>query len=224
MLVELQDRLGYHFNDLSLLRLALTHRSVSADNNERLEFLGDSLLSWVVTQYLFRHLPDAREGQMSRLRSRLVKGETLADVARSLCLQPVLILSEGEMKTGGRERASTLADAVESLIGAIFLDGGLEPASDAIHRWLGGRIQELDSDTSAKDPKSELQEILQARQLPLPDYTVERTEGEGHAQVFHVRCSVSLHNLTALASASSRKKAEKIAAKSVLTQLREKND
>ncbi|AFU97876.1 ribonuclease III [Simiduia agarivorans] len=224
MFTELQHRLGYQFNDVSLLKLALTHRSVSARNNERLEFLGDSLLSWVVTQYLYRHLTEAREGQMSRLRSRLVKGETLAEVARALCLQPELILSDGELKTGGRDRASTLADAVESLIGAIYLDGGLEAASAAVHRWLGSRIIELNADTSAKDPKSELQEILQARQLPLPDYSVELTEGEGHAQVFHVRCSILLHSLSASASATSRKKAEKAAAKLVLNQLREKND
>lgn len=224
MLADLQLRLGYQFSDLSLLKLALTHRSVSADNNERLEFLGDSLLSWVVTQYLYRNLPDVREGQMSRLRSRLVKGETLADVARALHLQSVLILSDGELKTGGRERSSTLADAVESLIGAIFLDGGFDPASSAIHRWLGARILELDADSSAKDPKSELQELLQARQLPLPEYTVEQTEGEGHAQIFHVRCTISLNNLSQLAKASSRKKAEKMAAKQVLTSLRDKDE
>ncbi|BFM11686.1 ribonuclease III [Simiduia litorea] len=215
----LQGKLGYHFVDVALLKQALSHRSIGACNNERLEFLGDSILSFVIADELFRLFPGAREGELSRLRSQLVKGDTLANIARELDLGPYLILGDGEKKSGGATRESILADAVEALLGAIYLEAGLPEARSAILRLLASRIGQLSLSDTKKDSKSKLQELLQSKKLPLPEYEVASVEGEGHAQVFTVTCAVQNSSYKASATASSRKKAEKLAALQMLQHL-----
>ena len=217
---RLEQRLGYHFQEQRQLQLALTHRSHSATNNERLEFLGDSILNFVVGEDLFRRFPEAREGQLSRLRSQLVKGETLAELAREFDLGSCLILGEGELKSGGQQRDSILADCVEAIIGAIYIESGIEPCRARVLHWLAGRLDQLTLTTSAKDSKSILQEHLQARRQPLPDYVVVNVGGEGHAQVFTIECRIALSNQPTSATASSRREAEKQAAALMLTHLK----
>jgi len=213
---RLEERLGYCFGDKRQLQLALTHRSHSATNNERLEFLGDSILNLLIGEALFRKFPQAREGQLSRLRSQLVKGETLAQIAREFALGECLVLGEGELRSGGHRRDSILADAVEAIIGAIYLEVGLEACRTRVLSWYAERIDALTLDTSAKDSKSRLQEYLQAQRQPLPDYQVVDVGGEGHAQVFTIECHVSLARRPTRAQASSRREAEKLAAAAML--------
>nr|WP_277608558.1 ribonuclease III [Microbulbifer elongatus] len=208
---RLGNRLGYQFTRAELLDLALTHRSHGSRNNERLEFLGDSILGFTISAALFEKFPDGREGQMSRLRAQLVSGETLAKVARELELGECLRLGEGEMKSGGHRRASILADAVEAIIGAIYLDSGFEAARERVLAWFAPRLQSLSLET-AKDPKTRLQEWLQARQKPLPDYTVVEVAGEEHSQQFVVECRVSGLSEPAKGIAGNRRAAEKAAA------------
>lgn len=216
---RLQVALGYKFRNDSLLRQALSHRSVGASNNERLEFLGDSILNFIVADLLFQTFPSAKEGELSRLRSQLVKGDTLAKIAKELDLSPVLLLGEGERKSGGCNRESIQADAVEALLGAIYCEVGLEAVRPVIHRLFSSRMNELSLDDTRKDSKSKLQEWLQGRKLPLPEYIVSDIEGEGHAQVFTISCSIQGTDFSPSASASSRKKAEKMAAKLMLEHL-----
>ena len=163
---RLEQRLGYRFDDQRQLQLALTHRSHGATNNERLEFLGDSILNFIIGEALFKRLPEAREGQLSRLRSQIVKGDTLALLAREFELGDCLILGEGELKSGGKSRDSILADSVEAIIGAMYLASGLDVCRERVLTWFAPRLNELSANTSAKDAKSRLQEYLQAQRQP----------------------------------------------------------
>jgi ribonuclease-3 len=210
--------LGYTFIDDSLLTLALTHRSCGSKNNERLEFLGDSILNFVIGEALFEKFEGIREGQLSRLRSLLVKGETLAEVAREFELGTSLILGEGERKSGGNRRDSILADTVEALIGAIHIDGGFEQAKARVLAWYADRLKSIKIE-SPKDPKTQLQEILQARKQPLPEYSVVELSGEAHSQEFTVECHISLVSSPVSAKAPSRRAAEQKAAQAMLQQL-----
>ncbi|WP_049629023.1 ribonuclease III [Cellvibrio sp. pealriver] len=216
---RLEQRLGYHFQDKRQLQLALTHRSHGATNNERLEFLGDSILNFIVGEDLFTRFPEAREGQLSRLRSQLVKGETLAEIAREFELGECLILGEGELKSGGQQRDSILADSVEAIIGAIYVERGLDVCRERVLVWFAERLNKLSLNTSAKDSKSRLQEYLQAQRQPLPEYVVVQVGGEGHAQIFTIECRVVLSKQPTQATASNRREAEKQAATLMLTQL-----
>jgi len=213
---RLQERLGYCFQHQQQLQLALTHRSYGASNNERLEFLGDSILNFIIGEFLYQRFEQAREGQLSRLRSQLVKGETLAELAREFDLGECLILGEGEMKSGGHRRDSILADCVEALIGAIYLESGLDVCRERTLTWFAPRLNQLSVDTSAKDAKSRLQEYMQAQRQPLPEYNVVDVGGEGHAQVFTIECRVALSKKTTQASASNRRDAEKQAAAAMI--------
>ncbi len=217
-----QDQLGYCFNDVSLFYLALTHRSYGAENNERLEFLGDSILNFTIAESLFHKFPKAAEGDLSRLRALLVRGETLAEIAKDLDFGPHLRLGEGEQKSGGEFRASILADAVEAMIGAIYLDGGEEKAKKCVQSWFASRLAGISLHAYDKDPKTELQEWLQARKQPLPRYEVVAIEGEAHCQRFTVSCKVSVVDTPVKAMASSRRGAEKDAAEIMLGRLRGK--
>ncbi|WGL16716.1 ribonuclease III [Microbulbifer bruguierae] len=218
LLQRLSNRLGHQFTQVELLSLALTHRSHGSRNNERLEFLGDSILGLTISAALFEQFPEGREGQMSRLRAQLVSGETLAKVARELELGECLRLGEGEMKSGGHRRASILADAVEAIIGAIYLDAGLDAARERVLTWFGPRLQNLSLET-AKDPKTRLQEWLQARQKPLPEYKVVEIGGEEHSQEFVVECRVDGLKDPVRGSASNRRAAEKAAATTAYARL-----
>jgi ribonuclease-3 len=211
--------LGYQFNDQTLLELALTHRSFSSSNNERLEFLGDSILNFVIAEALFEQFPRAREGQLSRLRSRLVKGETLAKVAKDWNLGDYLHLGSGELKSGGFRRESILADAVEGVIGGIYLDAGMEAAKGRILDWFQPRLAKLTLDAPLKDPKTQLQEFLQSRKQPLPVYDVVTVTGEAHAQQFEVSCQISLLDEAVTGEGTSRRNAEQNAARSALKSL-----
>lgn len=217
---RLEQRLGYHFEDQRQLQLALTHRSHGATNNERLEFLGDSILNFVVGEELFKRFPEVREGQLSRLRSQMVKGETLAELAREFELGDCLVLGEGEMKSGGSNRDSILADSVEAIIGAIYLASGLDVCRERVLSWFASRLNQLGLNTSAKDSKSRLQEYMQAQRQPLPEYQVVDVSGEGHAQMFTIECSVALSKKSTSATASNRREAEKQAAAQMLVQLK----
>lgn len=214
---RLLHRLGYEFRDEALFDLALTHRSCGARNNERVEFLGDSILNFVVGEWLFERFPEAKEGQLSRLRAQMVKGETLAEIAREFDLGPCLNLGEGEMKSGGFRRDSILADAVEAIIGAIHLDSGMDAAKERVLVWYQDRLNALTLDTNRKDPKTELQEYLQSKKAELPQYKVIEVSGEAHAQRFTVECSTPLLSQTTQATASSRRGAEKLAAEAALS-------
>jgi ribonuclease-3 len=209
-------RLGYRFRDPALLEAALTHRSASRTNYERLEFLGDSVLNFVVALLAFRAFPDAPEGDLSRYRAALVSAPTLASVAGSLDLGDELRLGSGELKSGGFRRDSILADALEALIGAIYLDGGLEAAYETVSRLVGGKLAELPSAEILKDPKTRLQEHLQSRGLALPRYTLEEVGGEPHEQWFVASCEAADRGLRATGRGSSRRKAEQEAAQKVL--------
>ena len=215
---RLQKRLGYEFLDPGLLQRALTHRSLGAKNNERLEFLGDAILGFEVVDCLYRQVGDADEGQLSRMRAHLVKRETLAAVARELDLGNLLRLGEGELRSGGQTRDSILADAVEALIAAVYLDGGIDEARALVRRLLGERLVDLPAETRVKDPKTRLQEYLQAHGKPLPSYEVISISGTQHQQTFRVACSTGLGADTQ-GEGSSRRRAEQTAAKKMLSQL-----
>jgi ribonuclease-3 len=210
---------GYQCREPSLLEVALTHRSAGGPNNERLEFLGDGVLNCVVADLLYRRYPGADEGELSRLRARLVRGETLAAVAAALNIGDRLRLGPGELRSGGFRRRSILADALEALFGAIYLDGGFEAARTAIERVITPRLAELAGEPDLKDPKTRLQEYLQARGLALPRYAVEVVEGESHMQRFTVTCTVDALALQGSGQGSSRRSAEQEAAQQVLTSI-----
>lgn len=212
----LQQRLGCSFADTGLLVRALTHRSVGADNNERLEYLGDAVLSFVVAELLFEAYPEASEGELSRYRASLVSGDALGAVALELGLGELLCLGEGELKSGGQRRASILADALEALVGAVYLDQGLDAARTVAARLLQRRLAELPGASELKDPKTRLQEWLQGRGLGLPEYKVMEITGEPHEQLFRVRCDVGELAIAAEAEGSSRRRAEQEAASLVL--------
>jgi len=212
--------INYRFTDQQLLNGALTHRSVGADNNERLEFLGDSVLSLVISSRLYEVHPEAPEGDLSRMRARLVRGVSLSELASSIGLGNHLKLGEGEMKSGGFRRASILADAFEALIGAIFLDGGYAACQAEILRLFDPLIENLPDIEQLKDAKTRLQEWLQARARPLPEYHLIREEGADHAKKFHVECRISDDLNSVEATGDSRRKAEQGAAGKMLDQLK----
>ena len=216
---RLQQRLGYRFNDPDLLRTALTHRSHSSRHNERLEFLGDAVLNFVVAAALFERHPQADEGRMSRLRASLVKGEMLAELARELELGEVLLLGSGELKSGGWRRDSILADTLEAIIGAIYLDSGNEAARRFILEHYGDRLDRDHSLQQLKDPKTRLQEYLQGRGKPLPEYRIIEVSGEAHEQLFTVECLVEGIDAPLRESGASRRKAEQAAAQRAIEQL-----
>jgi ribonuclease-3 len=212
-------RLGYRFRDPALLEAALTHRSASRTNYERLEFLGDSVLNFVVALLAFRAFPGAPEGDLSRFRAALVSTPSLASVAGSLGLGDQLRLGGGELKSGGFRRDSILADCLEAVLGAIYLDGGLDATHDTVERLLGARLAELPSAETLKDPKTRLQEVLQSRGLGLPRYALEEVGGEPHEQWFVASCEAADLELRATGRGSSRRKAEQDAAQGVLDAL-----
>lgn len=215
----MRERLGYECRDPALIDAALTHRSASGAHNERLEFLGDAVLNCVTAMLLFREFGAAAEGELSRYRASLVSGESLAEIALELGLGDHLRLGSGELKSGGFRRKSILADALEALFGAICLDGGFDQAAHVIETLFAPRLSRLPSAAELKDPKTRLQETLQARGLPLPVYVVEGIEGEAHNQVFHIACVVEALQVRASASGASRRRAEQAAAQRVLEAL-----
>ncbi|MCG6966962.1 MAG: ribonuclease III [Chromatiaceae bacterium] len=219
---RLQQRIGYQFQDVGLLERALTHRSLGASNNERLEFLGDAILGFEVADNLFRQAGDANEGQLSRMRAHLVKRESLAEIARELELGNILKLGPGELRSGGQTRDSILADAVEAIIASVYLDGGIDEARALVRRLLGDRLTDLTPETRRKDPKTRLQEYLQSIGRPLPRYDVVGTSGNQHEQTFRVICSTGLVD-DALGEGASRRKAEQAAARKMLERLEEAN-
>lgn len=219
MIDRLQRRLGYEFSNIDLLTRALTHRSAGAGNNERLEFLGDAILGFETAEFLYHNAGKADEGQLSRMRAHLVKRETLAEIARGLELGSILHLGQGELRSGGQNRDSILADAVEAIIAAVYLDGGMDPARSLVRRLLGERLKSPGSALQQKDAKTRLQEFLQARGMALPVYQVENVSGDQHQQEFLVSCQVDSIDWTAKGKGSSRRKAEQQAAAALVEHL-----
>jgi ribonuclease III len=212
-------KIDYVFTDQSLLKLALTHCSSGQDNNERLEFLGDSILGFIMADELARRFPQAHEGQLSRLRADLVQRSTLADLARELQIGPSLLLGSGELKSGGADRDSILADALEALISAIYLDTGLDSCREIVLVWFATRLDSLDLDAQSKDAKTRLQEHLQAIKSALPDYEVLEVAGKDHQQTFAVLCRTDLLPEPVTGHGSTRREAEQEAAEAVLKML-----
>jgi len=215
----LQRTLGYAFTDPQLLTLALTHRSAGSHNNERLEFLGDSIVNHIIAEALYQQFPQAREGDMSRMRASLVKGDTLAEVARELQLGDYLLLGPGERKSGGHRRGSILADAFEAVVGAILLDSTVEQCRKSVLGWFAQRLEQLNHGAADKDAKTQLQEYLQGRRNPLPEYELLDVQGEDHRQQFRVACRLRQPTLSVEGAGSSRRKAEQAAAQSALERL-----
>lgn len=216
---RLEKALAYSFRQPELLRQALTHRSHSSPHNERLEFLGDSVLNCTVATLLFQQFPNLKEGELSRLRANLVRQEALAEIAAELGLGDALRLGEGELKSGGFRRPSILADALEAILGAVYLDAGFEAARTTIERLYQSRIELIDPRHTGKDAKTALQEWLQGRRLPLPHYELMETLGEAHAQEFVVHCSIPAIDLQVTGRGGSRRAAEQEAAQSALARL-----
>ncbi len=216
---ELCERIGYEFKDLENLKLALTHRSAGSKHNERLEFLGDAVLGMVVADILYHNFPKVPEGKLTRMRSSLVKGETLAKLAKRLDFSDVLQLGAGELKSGGFANESILADAFEAIIGAIYLEAGIDTCFSLIKTWFAEHLSELDPDYHPKDSKTQLQEFLQGRQLPLPEYKVTDIQGKAHEQTFYVTCKVEGVAQPVQATGRSRRKAEQEAARLTLAEL-----
>ena len=209
---DLARRLGHAFRRPELLDQALTHRSHGARHNERLEFVGDAVLNCVVARALFERFPDLPEGDLSRVRASLVNRDTLADVARRLGLSGAIRLGEGELKSGGAERPSILADALEAIYGAVFLDGGFEAARGVIDRTFAEVLGNADPSALGKDPKTRLQEWLQGRRLPVPAYRIVTVDGEAHAQTFTAECAIASLGIATLGQGTSRRVAEQVAA------------
>lgn len=216
---RLQRRINYRFRDRDLLDCALTHRSVGAANNERLEFLGDAVLGMVVADFLYRSDAQLAEGDLSRLRASLVNRDTLADIAQTLDFGAGLHLGAGELKSGGYRRRSVLANALEAIIGAVYLDGGIEAATALIHSVFAEHFANLPDPASLKDPKTRLQELLQDRGLGLPEYETLEVSGPPHNQVFHVACRIEALSLATEARGHSRRSAEQAAAEKLLQEL-----
>lgn len=216
---ELCRKLNYTFVQPALLERALTHRSRSGDNYERLEFLGDSVLSFIVSGELYRQFPDLTEGELTRLRASLVKKETLATVARDLALGDSLVLGSGELKSGGFDRDSILADSLEAVLGAVYIDSGIDQARELIVRLLAPHFARLDARAIPKDPKTQLQEQLQKHSLPLPIYTVLQIAGDPHNQIFVVECLVPEMAIATRGEGSTRRAAEQQAAHEALAKL-----
>ncbi|MCK4833965.1 MAG: ribonuclease III, partial [Gammaproteobacteria bacterium] len=196
-------------------------RSYSSRNNERLEFLGDGILNFVIAHELFKSYPDVQEGDLSRLRANLVNKDSLAEIAGHLKLGDVILLGSGELKSGGFRRPSILADAVESIFGAVYCDSGFEPCRELIIRLYASRLSSSMDLQSLKDPKTQLQELLQSRHFSLPDYQVTNIKGQAHAQVFHVKCGIEKMNIAVTGEGKSRRKAEQIAASKAILKVKD---
>lgn len=222
--IELSKRLGYVFAQPDLLQRALTHRSYAPEHNERLEFLGDSVLGCVIANHLYRSFPQLSEGELSRLRSNLVREETLAKLAQQLDLGSQLRLGEGELKSGGFRRPSILADALEALFGAVLLDSGFADAEKVVLNLYVPYLKQVDVRTLGKDAKTLLQEYLQGRRIPLPTYSVVDMTGEAHEQSFQVECVIPSLNISARGTGTSRRNAEQQAAQAAYQQLPSHHD
>lgn len=216
-------KLGYAFSDTQLLQTALTHRSVGSANNERLEYLGDSILNFIIAAELFTRCPGLQEGDLSRMRAYLVKGERLYELATDLQLGEMLQLGAGELKSGGHHRASILADTLEAVLGAIFIDGGFDACKRVILQLYHPLLENLPLPDELKDPKTRLQEWLQSHQLPLPQYEIIRMHGKEHEREFQVACILPHIDARITGVGSSRRKAEQSAASKTLEMLRQRN-
>ena len=219
---RLERKIGYRFNDIALLKQALTHRSAAAQHNERLEFLGDSILNFTIAEVLYHQFPRCNEGELSRMRATLVRETTLAILARQFELGDYMSLGSGELKSGGFRRESILADCVEAIIGAMSLDQGLAVTTQVIRNWYQQLLAEIKPGDNQKDAKTRLQEYLQGKHLPLPTYEVVNIQGEAHCQIFTVECKVKSAekiDCTFVAKGSSRRKAEQAAAEQILKEL-----
>ena len=214
----LARRLGHEFADPDLLELALRHRSAGVNNNERLEYLGDAVLGMIIAEALFQRFAGAKEGELTRARARLVKEPTLAEIARGFKLGPVLALGSGELKSGGRDRDSILSDALEALIGAIYLDGGFEATRTVVLSWYADRLEDINPQKLEKDPKTRLQEYLQAKGHGLPLYTVEEERGEPHNRHYRVSCAIQ-DQAPYMGEGTGRRRAEQMAAQAALEAL-----
>jgi len=218
-LARLNSALGHEFRDSRRLMQALTHRSYGSDNNERYEFLGDAVFNCVVAEYLMDRFPGLPEGELSRLRAGVVCGDSLTRVARRIGLGELLRLGEGERKSGGHDRASILADALEAVIGAVHRDGGFDAARAVVLRLFSDALAAIDPAASAKDAKTRLQEYLQGRRMALPDYALFATRGAAHDQEFEVRCNLAELGVTTSGTGPSRRAAEQVAAQRALEAL-----
>ncbi len=217
---DLARRLTHSFSNVNLLTQALTHRSSGAHNNERLEFLGDGALNFIIANQLYQRFPKLAEGDLSRLRAQLVKEATLSELAVSLDLGDALKLGEGELKSAGWRRPSILADALEAIIGAVYLDGGFAAAEAFVLGLYASKLDTIDPKVIDKDPKSLLQELLQSRKIAVPEYTVTLTSGEAHAQKFVVECFIEKHHIRTVGEGSSRRIAEQQAAQLALLEFK----
>lgn len=215
---QLERKLGYEFADQQLLALALSHRSRGDTNNERLEFLGDAALGFVISNWLYHAFPEACERDLTLMRASLVKGESLAEVARDMGLGDYLRLGIGERRGGGHQRASILADALEAVIGAVVRDGGIDAGASLVERLFEPRLRAGEL-IAEKDAKTRLQEVLQSRHIELPEYRIVNQQGDAHEPVFTVQCAIEALDLAAVASASTRRDAEKAAARILLDRL-----
>ena len=218
-MTTIEERLGYAFRDPALLARALTHRSHNADHNERLEFVGDAVLNCVIAVELFRRFPQLPEGDLSRIRANLVNRDSLLIRAQDLQLAGQVRLGDGEIRSGGASRPSILSDATEALFGAVFIDGGFESARLVIERCYGEAIDAVDPNESGKDPKTRLQEWLQAKGMPLPEYSIAGIDGQAHRQSFTVLCRIEALTLEKNGRGSSRRAAEQDAAGAVLAEI-----
>lgn len=216
---KLQKNISYQFNNVELLKQALTHRSVSKKNNERLEFLGDSILGCIISRELYQRFPLIDEGQLSRLRSYLVRGQTLAKLAKTINLSETLVLGQGELKSGGFRRESIQADAFEAILGAIFLDSDYLTVSGVVLKLYEDLLNDASPEDSLKDFKTQLQELLQKKGYSLPQYELIKTKGQDHDAIFYVRCIVSEYDLEVEREAKSIKRAEQACAESLLVRL-----
>jgi len=218
---ELSKKLNYVFQEPKFLKTALTHRSKSGEHNERLEFLGDAVVNFVIAEILYQQFPKATEGELSRWRAVLVNRDALATVAKKFDLGKFIFLGPGELRSGGHQRQSILSCAMEAVIGAIYLDGGFAAARSCIVEWYTDLLKSLSSATSHKDPKTLLQEFLQSQRLPLPIYTVEDIEGEAHQQLFTVSCRVEGVPTKTYGKGTSRRRGEQDAAQAMLEVLKQ---
>lgn len=219
-LERLCRRLNYQFKKIAYLKQALTHCSAGSENYERFEFLGDSILGFVIANELFSQFPLQSEGQLSRLRSFLVRGDTLVELAKEIDLGAFLFLGQGELKSGGFRRASILSDALEAIFAAVFLDGGIEAARAVILRLYHSRLDDVNLSDCLKDAKTQLQEYLQAEKIALPEYSLTKIEGDEHEQIFYITCTVDGLKRETCGQGPNRRKAEQLAAKAMLEYLR----
>lgn len=222
--IKLCKRLDYQFARTELLETALTHRSVGSTNNERLEYLGDSVLNFIIADALYHRFDNASEGELSRLRANLVNGGTLADIARTLQLGEFLKLGPGELKSGGFRRDSILAGGMEALIGAVYIDGGFKASHDLVMRIYHNHFEEVSLDIVIKDPKTRLQEYLQSKKQPLPSYNILTIEGRDHDQIFSVECTIEGLLQPVVGGGSSRRKAEQDAAGKALELIKQDHE